>query len=172
MNVLIVEDEQPATDSLINCIHATGSSIAIAGATTGVADTVQWLRQHTMPDVMLMDIELADGLSFNIFKEAVVSCPVIFITAYNKYLMQAFEYNSIDYLLKPVDLTKLSHTLRKYKNLQHHFINNYTSLMDYLQDARQKQNKDHCKKGDRVPGGENRRDSLLFFGTQSSVCSR
>jgi DNA-binding LytR/AlgR family response regulator len=167
MNVLIIEDEQPAIDSLINCIHATDSSIAIAGTTTGVTDTVQWLRHNPAPDVMLMDIELADGLSFNIFKEAAISCPVIFITAYNKYLMQAFEYNSIDYLLKPVDLVKLGNTLRKYKNLQHHFISNYSSLVDYLQDTRKNKTRIIVKKGTEFQAVK--MDDIVYFFSEHKV---
>ena len=167
MNVLIIEDEQPATDSLINCIRATDSSIAIAGTTVGVADTVQWLQQNPAPDVMLMDIELADGLSFNIFKETPVSCPVIFITAYNKYLMQAFEFNSIDYLLKPVDLVKLSNTLRKYKILQHHFLNNYTSLLDYLQDTRKNKTRIIVKKGTEFQAIK--MDEIVYFFSEHKV---
>ena len=168
MNVLIVEDELPATDSLINCIRATDNSITIAGTTTGVADTVDWLNRHHAPDMILMDIELADGLSFNIFKETVINCPVIFITAYNKYLMQAFDYNSIDYLLKPVDLNKLSSTLRKYKNLQHHFISHYTALIDYLQDTKKSKTRIVVKKGTEFQTIKT--EEIAYFFLNTSWC--
>lgn len=147
MKVLIIEDEKPALANLITCIRNTDSSIGIAGTTSRVAETVEWLQLNASPDLILMDIELSDGLSFNIFNEYPVQCPVIFTTAYNKYITQAFDYNSIDYLLKPIDLTKLSSTLKKYKNLQQHFISNYTPLLDYLNDKRKIKSRIVVKKG-------------------------
>src|SRR4051794_30761444 len=98
MQVLIIEDEKPALDNLIDCIHNTDKTIEIAATTSGVSETVRWLQTHLAPDLVLMDIELSDGTSFNIFNEFNISCPVIFTTAYNKYITQAFEFNSIDYL--------------------------------------------------------------------------
>jgi len=94
-----------------------------------------------------MDIQLSDGLSFHILKDNQVNCPVIFTTAYDKYLIDAFEYNCIDYLLKPIDQAKLASALHKYKNLQHHFINNYSSIIDYLQSSRKNKSRIIVKKG-------------------------
>lgn len=147
MKVLIIEDEKPALDNLIDCIHNTDSSIEIAGCVSKVAESVRWLQSHPSPDIILMDIELSDGTAFNIFNEFSVMCPVIFTAAYNKYITQAFEYNSIDYLLKPIDLGKLSNTLRKYKNLKQHFTGNYSSLNDYLQNPRKTKSRIIVKKG-------------------------
>src|SRR3954466_10714689 len=136
MNVLIIEDEKPALANLIQCIRSTDSSIEIAGTTSKVSESIHWLQKNPQPDLILMDIELSDGVAFNIFNEYPVLCPVIFTTAYNKYLTEAFEYNSIDYLLKPIDLNKLGNTLRKYKNLQQHFVNNYSFLNGYLNNSK------------------------------------
>lgn len=147
MKVLIIEDEKPALDNLIQCIRSTDSNIEIAGTTSKVAESIHWLQRNPQPDLILMDIELSDGISFNIFNEYPVLCPVIFTTAYNKYLTEAFEYNSIDYLLKPIDLNKLSNTLRKYKNLQQHFINNYASLTNYLNNPKKPKPRIIVKKG-------------------------
>ncbi len=94
-----------------------------------------------------MDIQLSDGLSFHIFKEGQVKCPVIFTTAYDKYMVDAFDYNCIDYLLKPIDTNRLSAALNKYKNLQHHFINNYSSIVDYLQNTKKNKSRIVVKKG-------------------------
>jgi two-component system LytT family response regulator len=85
-----------------------------------------------------MDIQLSDGLSFNIFNSLNISCPVIFITAYDKYLTEAFEYNSIDYLLKPIVPAKLKAAIRKYKKLQTHFVSNYSALTEHFQRSQDK----------------------------------
>src|ERR1041385_7976713 len=132
MKILIVEDEIPALQNLKMCIAGADNSIQIAGTTRSVAETIAWLQNNASPDLILMDIQLSDGLCFHIFNENTVKCPVIFITAYDKYMIDAFEYNCIDYLLKPVDALKLAHALRKYKTLQQHFITNYASLADYF----------------------------------------
>ena len=147
MKILIVEDEIPALESLKMCIAGADSSIHIAGTTRSVAESIAWLQNNASPDLILMDIQLSDGLCFHIFKEHPVQCPVIFTTAYDKYMIDAFEYNCIDYLLKPIDLNKLTHTLHKYKNLQHHFVNNYSTILDYLNANRKNKSRIIVKKG-------------------------
>jgi DNA-binding LytR/AlgR family response regulator len=94
-----------------------------------------------------MDIQLSDGLSFNIFKACDVTCPVIFTTAYDKYLTQAFEYSSIDYLLKPISQDKLKNAIKKYKVLQSHFVNSQASLPDYLNHHDRKRSRILVRKG-------------------------
>jgi len=147
MKVLIVEDEQPALHNLIDCIAATDKNISIAGTTSSVTETIKWLHSNAAPDIILMDIELSDGNSFNILKEYPVSSPVIFTTAYNKYLTEAFQYNSIDYLLKPIDNEKLGQTLKKYKSLQQHFIHNYSPFLEYLSNPKKAKSRIIVKKG-------------------------
>jgi DNA-binding LytR/AlgR family response regulator len=132
MKILIAEDEIPALENLKQCIADSDSSLKIAACTRSVAETILWLKNNTSPDIILMDIQLSDGLCFHIFNEHVVECPIIFTTAFDKYVIDAFEYNCIDYLLKPIDLNKLTNTLRKYKNLQQHFLSNYSSLFEFL----------------------------------------
>src|SRR5581483_9161678 len=106
---------------------------------------VRWLSKNPQPDLILMDIQLSDGLSFNIFKACRITCPVIFTTAYDKYLTQAFEYSSIDYLLKPISQDKLKNAIRKYKALRNHFVgsqehnnNNHHSLPEFFNPERKK----------------------------------
>ena len=106
MRVLIVEDEIPALENLKLCIADADSNIEIAGTTRSVAETIAWLKNNNTPDLILMDIQLSDGLCFHIFHEYDVRCPVIFTTAFDKYMVEAFEYNCIDYLLKPFDLER------------------------------------------------------------------
>lgn len=134
MKVLIIEDEKTAAINLIDCLKSTDNNINIAGRTCKVADSIAWLKRNPQPDLIFMDIELSDGISFSIFTECSVLCPVVFTTAYTTYLTEAFQYNGIDYLLKPIDSIKLNNTLRKYKNFQQHFINNLSSPSHYLTD--------------------------------------
>lgn len=90
---------------------------SLAGVFASVADTVAALQQQPMPDLMLMDIHLADGNSFHIFQQATVTCPVIFTTAFDEYAIEAFKYNSVDYLLKPVKEEELQAALEKYQRV-------------------------------------------------------
>ncbi|HEY4111161.1 LytTR family DNA-binding domain-containing protein [Puia sp.] len=122
MKVLIVEDEKPASENLIEELQAIDDNIDVVAGCYSVDETVRWLNRNPQPDLILMDIQLSDGLSFNIFKACEVTCPVIFTTAYDKYLTQAFEYSSIDYLLKPISQDKLKNAIRKYKTLRNHFV--------------------------------------------------
>lgn len=147
MKVFIIEDELPALENLKLCIRNIGGNIEIAGTAGSVVQSLNWLSSHPAPDLILMDIQLSDGLSFHIFRESNIKCPVIFITAYDKYMIDAFEYNSIDYLLKPVDTNRLAAALNKYKNLHHHFINNYASVADYLQNPKKNRSRIIVKKG-------------------------
>jgi DNA-binding LytR/AlgR family response regulator len=121
MKVLIVEDEKPASENLVEELQAIDDKIDVVAGCYSVDETVRWLNKNPQPDLILMDIQLSDGLSFNIFKACEVTCPVIFTTAYDKYLTQAFEYSSIDYLLKPISQDKLKNAIRKYKSLRNHF---------------------------------------------------
>lgn len=124
MKVLIVEDERPASENLVEELQAIDDDINVVAGCNSVDETVRWLNRNPHPDLILMDIQLSDGLSFNIFKACEVTCPVIFTTAYDKYLTQAFEYSSIDYLLKPISQDKLKNAIKKYKTLRNHFVNN------------------------------------------------
>lgn len=92
-------------------------SATIAGMTHSVMETVEWLRTHTQPDLILMDIELADGQSFDIFHQVEVKAPVIFTTAYDEHAIRAFKVNSIDYLLKPIKESDLKQALEKFRSL-------------------------------------------------------
>jgi DNA-binding LytR/AlgR family response regulator len=145
MKVLIVEDERPASENLVEELQAIDDSIDVVAGCNSVEGTVRWLQKNPAPDLILMDIQLSDGLSFNIFKACEVTCPVIFTTAYDKYLTQAFEYSSIDYLLKPISQDKLRNAIRKYKALRNHFVGTHDgnggnghSLPDYLAQDRKK----------------------------------
>jgi DNA-binding LytR/AlgR family response regulator len=115
MIVLIVENEKPAADKLIRLLQNIDKDIIIAGVIETVEGTVNWLQSNSYPDLMLVDIQLDDGLCFEIFDTIKVDTPVIFTTAYDEYLLQAFKVNSIDYLLKPIEVDALHKALDKFK---------------------------------------------------------
>jgi len=129
MRALIIEDEKPAADKLKKAIQKTGLGIEIIAQLDSVQSAVQWLRTQEQPELVFMDIELSDGLCFQIFETVSVPCPIIFTTAYDEYWQEAFELNSIDYLLKPVKQEKLEAALKKYDTLRQYFASNFQQLI-------------------------------------------
>jgi len=115
MNCLIIEDEKFAAERLAGLIKTYDPTIEIIGVVKSVKNAVEWLDSHQAPDLLFMDIQLADGLSFEIFEQTLVKTPVIFTTAYDEYALKAFKVNSIDYLLKPIDQVELNKAIGKYK---------------------------------------------------------
>lgn len=119
LNVLIVEDETPAAEKLERYLHKHHPDNRVLGVCPSVAGAVAWLEQHQASvDLIFMDIQLTDGLSFAIFREVKIEKPVIFITAYNEYALEAFKVNGIDYLLKPVTFADLTASLQKVDTLR------------------------------------------------------
>lgn len=121
MNVLIVEDELLATERLKLLLSQYDPSIQVAGTLESIEETVQWLKTQPHPDLLLMDIELSDGHSFEIFRQVRLDRPVIFTTAYDNYAINAFQHFSIDYILKPVTAEALATGIHKYKIMSKSF---------------------------------------------------
>jgi two-component system LytT family response regulator len=115
MKVLIVEDENLAAERLKNLILKYDDSIEIVEWLDSVEETVAWLNNNETPDLLFFDIQLADGLSFEIFDAIEITAPVIFTTAFDEYALRAFKVNSIDYILKPLDYQELKNAIDKYK---------------------------------------------------------
>jgi DNA-binding LytR/AlgR family response regulator len=115
MNVLIVEDEELAAKRLIHMLSEIDGSIEVVAQLDTVQDTVSWLLNAPQPDLIFLDIQLADGLSFEIFELTEVNIPIIFTTAYDQYALNAFKVNSIDYLLKPLTKEDVASAMKKYK---------------------------------------------------------
>jgi len=137
MKVMIIEDEKPAAEKLQKAIRQAGKNIVIEAVLGSVQTAVDWLQQNASPDLIFMDIELTDGLSFKIFEQAAVTCPVIFTTAFDEYWQEAFEHNSIDYLLKPVKQEKLEAALQKFEKLKQFFTGNFQQLQQWRQQTEQ-----------------------------------
>lgn len=124
MKVIIIEDELPAQAKLELMMKAIDPAIQVLARLGSVKETLVWLEKNLEPDLAFVDIQLSDDHSFEIFRQHPVKFPVIFTTAYDKYILESFEFNSVDYLLKPITEEKLKRSLEKVQNLKQHFINN------------------------------------------------
>lgn len=114
MQILIIEDEQNAIERLEKLIQEIAPEKTIAGKCRSVAETIQWLNEHEAPDLILSDVQLSDGLSFDVFHQLTTKVPVIFISAYDTYALEAFKAQGIHYLLKPVKKQELREAIERY----------------------------------------------------------
>ena len=117
INILIIEDEEPAANRLKKMVTELEPDAIVLDNIVSVNSAIAWFKQNPSPDLIFSDIQLSDGLSFEIFKNVEVQCPVIFITAYDQYAIDAFKVNSIDYLLKPIKKEDLQVAINKFKKL-------------------------------------------------------
>ncbi|MFN8155129.1 MAG: LytTR family DNA-binding domain-containing protein [Bacteroidia bacterium] len=132
MKVLIIEDELLAAERLVKMIKEVLPDAEILDMLVSIKSTVEWLNTHAAPDVIMMDIHLADGPSFEIFNKTRVTSPVIFTTAYDQHALEAFKVNSIDYLLKPIKKEELTKAFEKLKMLSEINMKRLESLMNVL----------------------------------------
>ncbi len=123
INAIIIEDEKPAIEKLANLLSKVSMKVNIKARLHSVKDSIEFLSKEPDVNLIFSDVLLPDGLAFNIFSAAAIKIPVIFITGYDYYMMNAFENNGIDYLLKPVDINDLQKAVSKYDTLQSHFLN-------------------------------------------------
>lgn len=114
MQILIIEDEPRAANQLQNMLNACRFEYQLLEIIDSVEDAVLWFQNNSTPDLVFMDIQLADGLSFEIFQKTEVEAPIIFTTAFDQYAIQAFKVNSVDYLLKPIQQDDLNTALNKF----------------------------------------------------------
>jgi len=115
MKVLIIEDELPAARKLRRLLDEIDPGIDIAGVLKSVEETINWFQDNQPPDLMFMDIQLEDGICFEVFENYDLRTPVIFTTAYDEYSLKAFKVNSVDYLLKPIDPEELKNAIEKFR---------------------------------------------------------
>jgi DNA-binding LytR/AlgR family response regulator len=121
MRVMIFEDEPPAVAQLVAAVHAWDPAIQVVATADSVREAVATLRRLPEPDLVFADIRLTDGLSFRVFDQVALRCPVIFATAYDQHVIAAMEHNAIDYLLKPIQPERVAQALDKYLRLRQHF---------------------------------------------------
>jgi DNA-binding LytR/AlgR family response regulator len=132
--VLIIEDEEVNAHRLQRLLMKVRPDFEVQGVIGSIAKSVEWLSKNALPDLIFMDIRLSDGASFEIFNLTEIKCPVIFTTAYDEYAVKAFKYNSIDYLLKPVEKEELNAAIIKFENLtqQSHSQEALKNLLEYI----------------------------------------
>lgn len=136
MNALIIEDEILAAKHLKHVLDEVGG-IQVIGVLESISESIDWFKANSLPELLFMDIHLADGSAFEIFKHIDIHCPIIFTTAYDEYALKAFKVNSIDYLLKPVDVDSVKNALKKLKGLSTPDVKNsgIQNLIDYFRKA-------------------------------------
>ncbi|MGB4845310.1 MAG: response regulator, partial [Ferruginibacter sp.] len=117
MKILIIEDEELAVKKLQKMLISLDKNIEVIASLDSITSSVEWLQNNEAPDLILMDIELLDGQSFEIFNQVEVKSPVIFTTSYDEYALKAFKVNSVDYLLKPIQKEDLAAAMEKYKKM-------------------------------------------------------
>lgn len=140
MQILILEDEEQALIRLQKLVTEVVTRANIVGTISSVESAVEWFQAHAMPDVVFMDIQLADGNSFQLFNKVKITCPVIFTTAYESYALQAFKVNSVDYLLKPIDKAEVKRAIDKLKLLQgsRSMVTDYNEILKSIQQPEKK----------------------------------
>lgn len=130
MRIAIVEDEAPARARLMAAIRKAAPDARIVAELAAVSEAVEWLQANPAPDLLFLDIQLGDGVSFDILRQTRIECPVIFATAFDEYLIDAFQSNGIDYLLKPIPDERVAAAIAKYRGLKRHF--QVEALLDSL----------------------------------------
>ena len=132
MNVIIIEDETLAAERLELLLSEVAPDFRVVAKTTSIKESVKWFLQNKA-DLIFLDIQLSDGLSFSIFDQIQVNTPVIFTTAYDQYAIKAFQLNSVDYLLKPIRRSELEESIRKYRNLKSAYNIDFEALLSNIQ---------------------------------------
>lgn len=173
MNVVIIEDEHLTAERIRTLMLRIDPEIRVLAILDSVKSSVQWFGQNEKPDLVFMDIQLADGLSFDIFEHVKIEYPVIFITAYQEYAIKAFKVNSVDYLLKPVSEEDLQTALDKYR----HYFSRKKSLpvieYEILNSIKQMISKPYKSRfmvrvGDRIKSVD-MEDILYFYSLQKGT---
>jgi DNA-binding LytR/AlgR family response regulator len=169
MKIVLIEDEKPAAEKLKKALLKVNSSFEIVAVLGSVQSAEEWFSEQPMPELLFMDIELSDGLSFQLFDKIKITCPIIFCTAYDEYWQEAFEHNSIDYLLKPVNQDKLEQALSKYETLKQHFAQNLQQLLQSQQRTTDFKKRFLVKRGADYISIKTE-DIAYFYATHKLVC--
>lgn len=171
MKVLIIEDEAPAFRRLQKILEETVEGVEIVDVIDSVEETVKWVRNHQLPDLIFMDIQLNDGISFEIFDQVKIDKPVVFTTAFDEYMLKAFKVNSIDYLLKPIKKEDLAAAIAKYNTLKAQFANqqvDMSMLLSQIQrEDRQYKPRFLVRQGDKLISVETA--AIAYFYTRNGV---
>ena len=171
LRVVIIEDEAPAFRRLQKILEEVEPDVELLEVLDSVEEAVKWIRENELPDLIFMDIQLSDGISFEIFDEVTISCPVIFTTAFDEYMLKAFKVNSIDYLLKPIKVEDLRASLSKLKSHKNHFSESGFSIQEVLKQIQGGnltfKSRFLIKIGDKMLSVET--DQVAYFQTRNGV---
>ena len=173
IKVLIVEDEFPAAERLKRLLTELNSPIEVLGVTDSVSSTVNWLKNNAHPHLMFLDIQLGDGVSFDIFKQVQCESFIVFTTAYDEYAIKAFELNSVDYLLKPIKKELLQKSIEKYNRLADKTrMFPLDDVLQYITTKKQQKNRFVINIGNKLKT-VNTNDVALFYTLEKStfLCS-
>ncbi len=136
LNAVIIEDERPALENLLNVLTEIRPEIHVQATLSSVREGIDFFSRNTETDIIFSDVQLPDGLSFDVFHQTNTNIPIIFITGYDEFVMNAFECNGIDYLLKPVNKEELLKAVKKYEMLEKHFTpntnNGFSNMMKHF----------------------------------------
>ena len=132
MKGLIIEDEVLIANNLHRLMREVAGDVEVLAVTGTIAATVSWLRDNPTPDLLFMDIQLSDGVSFDILAQVKVQSPIIFTTAYDEYAIRAFKHNSLDYLLKPIDRDELKIALDKFRRIYGHHTDRQSDIVELI----------------------------------------
>ncbi|HOY21053.1 MAG TPA: LytTR family DNA-binding domain-containing protein [Haliscomenobacter sp.] len=176
LKIFIVEDERLGLERLIKLLHELDPSIEVLGHAETVKSTVWWLQNNPAPDLLLLDIELADGQCFEIFRQIDVQVPVIFTTSYDEYALNAFKVNSVDYLLKPIRKEELAQSLAKLQRLKTLYVGKESALnvdkliasLSSFQPPQQYRKRFLVKQGQKLQAIEV--EEIAWFTTDSKIC--
>ena len=164
MKAVIIEDEHVAAQNLQRLVSQLADDIQVIAVLQSVEESIEWLSLNSAPDVVFMDIHLADGSAFSIFEKVQISCPIIFTTAYDEYALKAFEVNSIDYLLKPINRNNLERAVLKLRSLVTSKTDNSEMISSIL--AAFKQTKTVYKSNFLIP----HKDKFIPLAIQNIAC--
>jgi len=164
MKAVIVEDEIVAAQNLQRIIGQLANDIEIIALLQSVEESVEWFTLNQAPDLVFMDIHLSDGSSFSIFEKVTINCPIIFTTAYDEYALKAFEVNSVDYLLKPINIKNFERAITKFRSLSQSQTGSTESLANLL--ASFKQAKEVYKSNFLIPV----KDKLIPLAVDKIAC--
>lgn len=130
MKIFVAEDELPARDRLLETIRRVDPQARVIGTAGSVRESRTWLAAHPAPDLLLLDVQLSDGLSLELFRDGAIGSPAIFATAYDEFVLEAFRANAIDYVLKPVSDAALARAFAGYRRLKSHFDGALAGMLD------------------------------------------
>lgn len=166
LNTIIIEDEKLARQGLESALMSIDDSVNVIAQLSSVKESIEYFSNAPNADLIFCDVQLEDGLSFEIFTKVEIKTPVIFVTGYDQFVMNAFEYNGIDYLLKPVCEDELRKALTKYRRLEKHFTNQ-PSINSLVQYVARKKTRLIVKKG--LESISLRLEDVVLFYTENKI---